>query len=112
MAATSEPPVAIRRRGRPSTKKVTGALVRRNLLIDPQLLDELRGFYGTSSDSETVRQAVEAAVLVFEAEQLRGRLAAHNGPDDVYARTTGVSRLPVHLRPEDVAESEKLDYPG
>jgi hypothetical protein len=85
-------------------------LVRRNLLIDPKALEELREYYGTKSDSETVRAAVDAALMVFEAEKLREWLAAHGGgPDDVYRHTTGKPQLPVYLTPEDVPESEKVD---
>ena len=110
MATTREPQAKLRRRGRPRQKEAPTGLVRRNLLIDPKALEELRQYYGTKSDSETVRAAVDAALMVFEAEKLREWLASHGGgPDDVYRHTAGKPQLPVYLRPEDVPESEKVD---
>ena len=110
MATTRESHTEPRRRGRPRQREAPTGLVRRNLLVDPKALEELRQYYGTKSDAETVRAAVDAALMVFEAENLREWLASHGGgPDDVFGRTTGRPPLPVYLTPEDVPESENVD---
>ena len=110
MATTRESHTEPRRFGRPRQREASAELVRRNLLVDPTALEELRQYYGTKSDSETVRAAVDAALMVFEAEKRREWLASHgDGPDDVYRHTTGKPQLPVYLKPEEVPESENVD---
>lgn len=112
MATVEEPEVRPRRRGRPRVKEQTRErLVRKNLLVDRESIEELRRYYGASSDSEAVRWAVESALLVSEARRLREASTTGGGPQDAYSRTTGVSRLPVHLEPADVPDDEKIEYP-
>lgn len=81
-------------------------LVRRNLLVDAQAIEQLRHLNGAVSDSEAVRQVVEAALLVDQARELREFLASRGGPVDVYGRTTGRSRLPVHWTDADEGKSD------
>ena len=64
MATTREPQAKLRRRGRPRQKEAPTGLVRRNLLIDPKALEELRQYYGTKSDSETVRAAIDVGQFI------------------------------------------------
>lgn len=96
-----------KRRGRPRAKEQPTGLVRRNVLVDPQSLERLRELYKATSDSEAIRRAVDSALLVREAQDLGEWLSARGGPVDVYGRTSGVSRLPVHLEPGDVPDDEK-----
>ena|SRR5947209_2515681 len=84
-------------RGRPRRHRPAAGLVRRNLLVDAHALERLCSLYGASSESEAVRQAVDLALLVHEGQVLGEWLSARGGPVDAYGRTTGRSRLPVHL---------------
>ena len=68
MATTGEPQAKLRRRGRPRQKEAPTGLVRRNLLIDPKALEELRQYYGTKSDSETVRAAPSSQNVATQRE--------------------------------------------
>jgi len=88
--------------GRPRKRPASSGLERRNLLVNPRSLEELRALYDVSSESEAIRRAVDLALLAEEGRALGEWLASRGGPVDVYGRTTGLSRLPVHLRPEDV----------
>ena len=91
-----------RRRGRPRTKEAATGLVRRNLLVDAEALEQVRRLYDASSDSEAVRWAIDSVLLADEAIELAKQIAERGGPDDVYERTTGVSRLPVQVdTPQD-----------
>lgn len=96
-----------KRRGRPRVKPTPSGLVRRNLLVDPEALKQVQDLYNAKSESEAVRQALEAVLLAHEAEELSEWIAARGGPLDVYERTTGVSRLPVHPKPEDIDDADK-----
>jgi hypothetical protein len=98
--------VEVARRGRrPRTRELRSdsALVRRNLLVNPQAVEQLRLLYGTPSDSAAIRRAVDLALLAAQAEELGAWLSARGGPVDAYSRTTDHSRLPVH--PQDTQGS-------
>ena len=111
MATAEQQSIEHRSRGRPRVKEQPrGQLVRKNLLVDPGAIEELRRYYGAASDSEAVRWAVESAVTVAQAQALREKVAA-SGYQDADERTSGASRLPVHLEPADVPDDEKIDYP-
>lgn len=99
-----------KRRGRPRRHAPPAGLVRRNLLVDSDALGRLCRLYGMTSESEAVRRAVDLALLVDEGERLADSLAERGGPVDVYRRTAGASRLPVHLRPEDVVDEDREPY--
>ncbi len=107
MSAVEERDVQPKRRGRPRVKQTPSGFVRRNLLVDPQALEQVRGLYNAKSESEAVRQVIEAVLLAHEAEEFSTWTAARGGPLDVYERTTGVSRLPVHLEPGTIPDSDK-----
>ena len=96
-----------KRRGRPREKQPPPGLARRNLLVDPETLERVRAIYAAKSESEAVRQALDAVLLAHEAEELSDWIAARGGPLDVYERTTGGSRLPGHLEPGAVPDDEK-----
>lgn len=107
MSAIEEHDAQPKRRGRPRVKQAPSGFVRRNLLVDPQALERVQKLYNAKSESEAVRQVIEAVLLAHEAEKLSTWTAARGGPLDVYERTTGVSRLPVHLEPGTVPDDEK-----
>ena len=107
MSATEKRELHPKRRGRPRTHPTPSGLVRRNLLVDPQALEKLRALYGAASESEAVRQAVETALLMQELDEIVDRIAASGGPLDVYERTTGKPRLPLHPKPEDIDDADK-----
>jgi hypothetical protein len=81
--------------------------VRRNLLVDPEALKQVQDLYKAKSESEAVRQALEAVLLVHEARELGEWLASRGGAVDAYERTTGRSRLPVHSDPATIPDDEK-----
>jgi hypothetical protein len=110
MSAIEEHDAQPTRRGRPRTKQAPSGFVRRNLLVDPQALERLRKLYNATSDSEAVRLAVETILVGQEIDEVVDRIAAHGGPLDVYEGATGVSRLPVHPKPEDIADADKEWY--
>ena len=111
MATAEQQGVEHRSRGRPRVKaQPHGQFVRKNLLVDPGAIEELRRYYGAASDSEAVRWAVESAVTVAQAQALREKLAA-SGYQGADGRAASASRLPVHLDPADVPDDEKIDYP-
>ncbi|MDQ2827544.1 MAG: hypothetical protein M3Y74_00625 [Chloroflexota bacterium] len=110
MSAIEEHDAQPKRRGRPRVKQPPSGFVRRNLLVDPQALERLRKLYNATSDSEAVRLAVETILVGQEIDEVVDRIAAHGGPLDVYERTTGVSRLPVHPKPEDIIDADKEWY--
>lgn len=93
------------RRGRPRATPAKG-MVRRNLLVDADALDQLRRLYGARSDSEAIRHAVDAALLVAEARELRAWLAARGGPVDTFGRTAAAPPLPVYLTERDEVPKE------
>ncbi len=107
MGTSERVKVQPKRRGRPRVKEPVRGLVRRNLLVDPEALERVRVMYEAKSESEAVRQALAAVLLAHEAEELSTWTAARGGPLDVYERTTGVSRLPVHLEPGTLPDDEK-----
>jgi len=107
MSASEKMKTQPKRGGRPPVKEQSAGLVRRNLLVDAEALERVRVMYDAKSESEAVRQALAAALLAHEAEELSTWTAARGGPLDVYERTTGVSRLPVHLEPGTVPDDEK-----
>ncbi len=106
-ALEDEPGVRPTRRGRPRVKEQPAGLVRRNLLVDPQAIERLRELYNVTSESEAIRRAVDSVLLVREAQELSEWLASRGGAVDAYERTSGVSRLPVHLDPGTVPDDEK-----
>ena len=100
--------VETRRRGRPRAEQA-GRFVRRNLLVDAEELEELRRLFGAKSDSEAVRWAVSGALTAHAALELQEFLATRGGPVDAYDRTSGKSRLPVHLTEDDVVPLDDED---
>jgi len=88
-------------------KQAPSGFARRNLLVDPQALERVQKLYNAKSELEAVRQAIEAVLLAHDAERLSTWATARGGPLDVYERTTGVSRLPVHLELGTVPDDEK-----
>ncbi len=107
MSAIEEHDAQPARRGRPRTKQTPSGFVRRNLLVDPQVLERVQKLYSAKSESEAVRHALEGVLLAHGAEELSTWTAARGGPLDLYERTTGVSRLPVHLAPGTIPDDEK-----
>ncbi len=110
MSAIEEHDAQPARRGRPRVKQPPSGFVRRNLLVDPQALERLRQLYNAASDSEAVRLAVETILVGQEIDEVVDRIAARGDPLDVYEHTPGVSRLPVHPKPEDIVDADKEWY--
>ncbi len=50
--------------GRPRKRPAPSGLARRNLLVNPRSLEELRALYDVSSESEAIRRAVDLALLL------------------------------------------------
>ena len=90
-----------KRRGRPRTHKPASGWARRNLLIDPETLEQLRALFGSKSESEAVRRAIDLALLAAAGEAVRNELAKRGGPVDAYGPPPP---LPVYLRPGDVPD--------
>lgn len=80
--------------------------------MDAEDLEQLRRAYGAKSDSETVRAAMSRALTLWLAHDLQEFLAARGGPVDAYDRTSGKSRLPVHLTEDDVVPFDDEDIDG
>jgi len=95
-----------RRRGRPRTHELAPGLARRNLLIDPQALEELRTLYGAKSDSEAVRRAIDLALLAAEALAVSDKISRRSEPPVVYEPPPP---LPVYLQPGDVPDELLID---
>lgn len=94
-----------KRRGRPR-KSAEERLVRRTVLVDPSDLARLREHYGAKSDAEAIRYAIVSILQLAALDDIQHYLAEHGGLDDVYDRTSGKSKLPVHLRPGDIPPEE------
>lgn len=93
-------------RGRPRVQTAT-PLVRRNVLVDPGDLARVRALYGSRSDSEALRQALDAILLWHDVDELAGRIASSGGPDDVCRRTAGSPAVPATFDPAMVTEEDK-----
>jgi hypothetical protein len=114
MQTLERPKTPVKRRGRPPKTAIRDEvaepkLVRKNLLLDPRSLEELRELYGLPSDSAAVRKAIDLILMVKEARELRAWTMEHGGLDDVYERTKGRPRLPRELTDEDVIDIELED---
>lgn len=103
MATAQERQAGHKRAGRPRIHESTAGLARRNLLVDPAALEQLRVLYGMRSDSEAVRRAIDLALLADEARRVRERISARGVSGDVYSRP---EPLPVYVNPGDI---ESLD---
>lgn len=99
----------------------TEDVMRRRLL---QLIEDIRQAEQIAEDdraelldrlwltrSEVERTYNSLLWLVQLADHVARHDHATSAPDDVYDRTSGASRLPGHVRPGDVPEAEKIDYP-
>ncbi|MGI8915952.1 MAG: hypothetical protein ACR2JY_19640 [Chloroflexota bacterium] len=82
-------------------------LVRRNLLLNPADLARLRALYEAKSDSDAVRQALDAILMWRDIDEVANRIAASGGPDDVNHRTTGEPPLLAMFDPAKVTEEDR-----
>lgn len=103
MATTEQETGADERRGRPRARKPDAGLVRRNLLVDPEALAQLRALYGSKSESEAVRKAIDLALLAAEARASSDELSRRGEPSAAYEPPPP---LPVYLRPGDIEPEE------
>jgi hypothetical protein len=101
MAAPEQTTAGYKRRGRPRVRKSPSGLVRRNLLVDPVALEELRALYGSKSESEAVRRVIDLALLAAEAQAISEKVSRRTDPPVVY---TPPPPLPVYLQPGDVPD--------
>ncbi|MCA1598170.1 MAG: hypothetical protein LC769_03975 [Chloroflexi bacterium] len=84
-------------------RKSPSGLVRRNLLIDAESLEQLRVLYGSKSDSEAVRKVIDLALLAAEALAISDKVSRRSEPPVVYEPPPP---LPVYLRPGDIEPEE------
>lgn len=68
------------------------ALSRKNLMVDPKAIRELRRVLGAPTDSEAVRIAVRERLQLEEAQAAFRRIRARGGLHDVFARLPGKRR--------------------
>ncbi len=101
MAAPEQTATGYKRRGRPRVRKSPSGLVRRNLLIDAESLEQLRVLYGSKSDSEAIRRAIDLVLLAAEAQAISEKVSRRTDPPVVY---TPPPPLPVYLQPGDVPD--------
>ncbi|MBI3972164.1 MAG: hypothetical protein HY332_12810 [Chloroflexi bacterium] len=62
------------------------ALVRKNVMVDPEQLRQLAKIYG-KSESETIRIAIDRLLHVEEVRAAAEALRRRGGLDDVFGRT-------------------------
>lgn len=106
MTAARETQSGRKRAGRPRLHGSSAGLARRNLLVDPAAVEQLRSLYGARSDSEAVRRAIDLALLADEARLVRERVSARGVSGDVYGRP---EPLPVYLNPGDLEGIDEDD---
>jgi len=106
MAAPEQTATGYKRRGRPRVRKSPSGLVRRNLLIDAESLEQLRVLYGSKSESEAVRRAIDLALLAAEALAVSDKISRRSEPPVVYEPPPP---LPVYLQPGDVPDELLVD---
>lgn len=109
MAADTYIANGTRPQGRPRIQSAK-PLVRRNLLLNPADLARLRALYEAKSDSDAVRQALDAILMWRDIDAVADRIAASGGPDDVYHRTTGEPPLPATFDPARVTDEDKIPF--
>jgi len=66
-----------------------GSHVRKNLIVSPASIKELRQFLNVASESEAVRIAVEDRLLAEKLAAAADRVAKRGGLMDVFRRSRG-----------------------